>query len=161
MDQRTQLDELLDTLNTGTLAILCIGNVLKGDDGAGPLLAENISQEVAAEVIDAGTVPENYIGKISDLDPDLLLFVDAVDFGGRPGQIRVFQPQQLESGSISTHSLPPQTLLTIICARTSARVRLLGIQPLHFGFADPVSYEVAAAVEFLARRMMRALARRD
>ncbi|MHC4364602.1 MAG: hypothetical protein ACYSTJ_03955 [Planctomycetota bacterium] len=45
--------------------IVGIGNILKGDDGVGPLICQQLrGNEICAELIDAGTVPENYIQPI-------------------------------------------------------------------------------------------------
>jgi hydrogenase 3 maturation protease len=69
------------------VAVIGVGNRMRGDDGVGSVIAERL-QELAKGsllVIDAETVPENYLGVLLDSKPEVALFVDAVDFGGEVG----------------------------------------------------------------------------
>ena len=60
-----QLFEQLNKLRDSATVIVGIGNTLKGDDGAGPLVCQQLRRaKVCAGLIDAGTVPENYIQPI-------------------------------------------------------------------------------------------------
>jgi len=55
-------DEVLEKLRKlrGYRTIIVgIGNTLKGDDGAGPLVCQQLYGKVCAGVMDVGTVPEN------------------------------------------------------------------------------------------------------
>jgi hydrogenase maturation protease len=82
---------LQDILKKGKkVVVLCLGNIERGDDGAGPRLARAIKGRVSYEVIDAGVTPENYTGVIKRSGPDTIVIVDAVWFDGRPGETRVF-----------------------------------------------------------------------
>ncbi|MHC4292856.1 MAG: hypothetical protein ACYSTX_01070, partial [Planctomycetota bacterium] len=64
MVQKNQsLDHLKALTDTNTLFI-GIGQVLKGDDAIGPLLVEKLKGKISADIIEAGTVPENYIQPI-------------------------------------------------------------------------------------------------
>jgi len=123
-----QLLESLTPWRGSRVVILGIGNTLKGDDAAGPLVCERLSGRVPATVIDAGTVPENYIGPVLQAAPDVLLLVDGVDFGGRPGQIRVCAPEEIRGFAFSTHALALHLLIDLIRRETMLRVCLIGIQ---------------------------------
>ncbi len=71
--------------------VICgIGNDIRGgDDAFGVLVAERLkgglvkNQDVL--IINCGEVPENYTSKIAGFEPDLVVFVDAVDFKGEVG----------------------------------------------------------------------------
>ncbi len=80
-----------------TDVLLCVGNSMMGDDGAGPLLAEMCAAKPAGEwrVIDGGSAPENDVAAIRDLRPARLLLVDATDMGLNPGEIRVVNPDDI------------------------------------------------------------------
>ena len=90
MKADASLEESLRGLLHGRVLLLGIGNRLRSDDAAGPLLADRLSGRVNAEVIDAGDVPENYIGPIRKLGPEVVLALDAVRSGRRPGQVQLF-----------------------------------------------------------------------
>ena len=61
-----------------TDVLLCVGNSMMGDDGAGPLLAEKCAAAPKGNwvVIDGGSAPENDIVAIRELRPTRLLIVD-------------------------------------------------------------------------------------
>jgi hydrogenase 3 maturation protease len=145
-----QLLESLARWRDSRVVILGIGNTLKGDDAAGSLLCERLSGQVPARVIDAGPVPENYIGPILAAWPDVLFIVDAVDFGGRPGQIRVCTPDEIHAFTFSTHALSLHLSIDLIRREKNVEVRVIGIQAGRMKLGAPLSPAVQEAVETLA-----------
>lgn len=129
------------------VVILGVGNTLKGDDAAGPLVCECLSGRVPARVIDAGVTPENYIGSILEAAPDVLLIVDAVDFGGSPGQIRICTPDQVRRFAFSTHALSLHSLVDVIRREKKLEVYLIGIQAGRTRLGDCLSPAMREAVE--------------
>ncbi|MBN1507908.1 MAG: hydrogenase 3 maturation endopeptidase HyCI [Sedimentisphaerales bacterium] len=144
MDQR--LLESLAQWRDSRVVIVGIGSTLKGDDAAGPLVCERLSGRVSARVIDAGTVPENYIGVILKASPDVLFIVDAIDFGGRPGQIRVCMPDQIQALAFSTHALALHLSLDLVRRERTLDVRVIGIQAAQTKLGDCLSPAVREAV---------------
>lgn len=73
--------------NAVTNLVLTVGNSMMGDDGAGPLLAERMTQQPLADwqVIDGGSAPENVVHRIRALQPTRLVIVDAADMELAPG----------------------------------------------------------------------------
>ena len=150
MGTNQQLFEQLNKLRGSKTIIVGIGNTLKGDDGAGPLICEQLRKAgIAADVIDAGTVPENYIQPIVKKAPQNLLVIDAIDFGAAPGAISVFEPQQLNSTVISTHILSPRLFVDMICSALEVDVRFVGIEPAQTKLGESVSAQVSDAIEWL------------
>ena len=151
MGTNQQVFEQLNKLRGSQKTIIVgIGNTLKGDDGAGPLICEQLRKAgIAADVIDAGTVPENYIQPIVKKAPQNLLVIDAIDFGAAPGAISVFEPQQLSSTVISTHILSPRHFVDMIRHDVDADVYFVGIQPAQTRIGESVSAEVADAIQWL------------
>jgi len=149
MDTEEQLFDQLNCLsNSGTL-VLTMGNILKGDDAIGPLLYEQLKGKISTEIIDAGTVPENYIQTIIKKAPENLLVIDAIDFAASPGTIRIFKPSQLNSLIISTHSLSPRVFVDMITQEIDVNVNFIGIQPLQTQMGHPLSTEVDKAAKQL------------
>ncbi len=145
------LFEQLNKLRDSPTIILGIGNILKGDDGAGPLVYEQLTAaKISAGLIDAGTVPENYIQRIIKTAPRILLVIDAIDFGSEAGTIKVFEPQQLNSHVISTHTLSPRLFVDIIGRSIQVDVYFVGIQPAQTQLDQPVSASVSRAIERLS-----------
>ena len=151
MQADQQLFNQLSKLRGSSTVIIGIGNTLKGDDGAGPLVCERLTAaRISAGLIDAGTVPENYIQQIIKKAPGTLLVIDAIDFGAEAGTIRVFEPQQLNSHVVSTHTLSPRLFVDIIRRSIRVGVYFIGIQPAQTRLGQSVSAVVDMAIARLA-----------
>ncbi|WP_438918661.1 hydrogenase maturation peptidase HycI [Kosakonia cowanii] len=138
-----------------TDVLLCVGNSMMGDDGAGPLLAEMCAAKPAGEwrVIDGGSAPENDVAAIRDLRPARLLLVDATDMGLNPGEIRVVNPDDIaEMFMMTTHNMPLNYLIDQL-KEDVGEVIFLGIQPDIVGFYYPMTPPVKAAVETIYQRL--------
>jgi hydrogenase 3 maturation protease len=150
MGTNQQLFDKLNKLHNSVTVIVGIGNTLKGDDGAGPLVCEQLRGKVCAEVIDTGTVPENYIQKIIKKAPQNLLIIDAIDFGAPAGTINIFKPEQLNSLAFSTHTLSPRLFVDMVCQDIQVDVYFVGIQPAQLQLGQPQSSEISQAIQWLA-----------
>lgn len=149
-----QLFEHLRKFCGSRTLIVGIGNVLKADDGAGPLVCEQLKHaKVCVELIDAGTVPENYIQPIVKKAPENLLVIDTIDFGAPPGTIRVFKPEQLNSHAISTHTLSPRFFVDMVCQNIKPDVYFIGIQPAQIQLGQSISPQVSKAIRQLSHAL--------
>jgi hydrogenase 3 maturation protease len=149
MGANKELFEQLQKLSDSATLIVGIGNTLKGDDGAGPLVCEQLSGKVCAELIDAGTVPENYIQTIIKKSPHNMLIIDAVDFGAPAGTINIFKSEQLKSYAFSTHTLSPRLFADMVRQEIKVDVYFIGIQPAQMQFGQPKSAQVSEAIQWL------------
>jgi len=153
MGANKQLSEQLNKLRNSRTVIVGIGNTLKGDDGAGPLICQQLKGRTCAELIDTGTVPENYIQPIIKKAPQNLLVIDAIDFGAPAGTVKIFRPEQLNSIVISTHTLSPHLFIDMICRDVNVDVYFIGIQPAQTQVGQSVSAEVNQAIQQLSRTL--------
>ena len=145
---------LLSALEEPT-AVLCVGNPLRGDDGFGPAVARELAD--LPQVIDAGTTPENELPRAARGQPRSLLLVDAVHFGGRPGQLRVMSPGEMRFDDFSTHGIPLEMCARFMESACGAKTVVLACQPADTRLGAPLSPEVEAAVEETARLLRRVL----
>ncbi|ENF9938229.1 hydrogenase maturation peptidase HycI, partial [Enterobacter hormaechei] len=138
-----------------TDVLLCVGNSMMGDDGAGPLLAELCAANPPGSwvVIDGGSAPENDVVAIRELRPDRLLIVDATDMGLNPGEIRLIDPDDIaEMFMMTTHNMPLNYLVDQI-KDDVGEVLFLGIQPDIVGFYYPMTQPVKEAVDVVYSRL--------
>lgn len=138
--------------------ILGIGNELRRDDGIGPAVARALIAIGTVPAIDCATAPENFLGTIKKMKPDTVIMVDACDFGGAPGEFRLFRLEELDtmpSATVSTHTLPLSLIGTLIEREAGCRVELLGIQPVTVEFGEGLSDALERAkgriVDFLQK----------
>jgi len=149
-----QLFEQLNKLRGSATVIIGIGNTLKGDDGAGPSVCQQLRRaKVRAGLIDTGTVPENYIQLIIKKAPQNLLIIDAADFGASPGTIEIFKPEQLNSLVTSTHTLSPRLFIDMVRQDIKVDVYFVGIQPAQTQLGQSVSAEVNQAIQLLTHTL--------
>ncbi len=152
MSTDQQLSSRLNPLRDSITLVVTIGNILKGDDAAGPLISEKLkASKISAEVIDCGTAPENYIQKIIQKAPQNLLVIDAIEFGAEPGEVEIFDSEQLDTYAFCTHTLSPRFFVDIICKSIEVDVHFIGIQPAHTQLGSPVSKQVDSAIEKLCQ----------
>ncbi|VDY54834.1 Coenzyme F420 hydrogenase maturation protease [Klebsiella oxytoca] len=138
-----------------TDVLLCVGNSMMGDDGAGPLLAEMCAANPVGDwvVIDGGSAPENDIVAIRELRPERLLIVDATDMGLNPGEIRIVDPDDIaEMFMMTTHNMPLNYLIDQL-KEDIGEVIFLGIQPDIVGFYYPMTQPIKDAVEAVYARL--------
>jgi hydrogenase 3 maturation protease len=142
----------------GQVVLVGIGNPMRGDDVAGSWLAGRLKGKVPARVVDAGEVPESYLGEITRPRPDTVVLLDAVDFGASPGSAAILEQGDLaEGGLATTHRTPLHLLVEFVKRETGAGVFVLGVQPQHTAFGAAVSERVAEGLAALEDLLTTAL----
>ncbi len=124
------------------VALIGVGNRDRGDDAFGSLLAERVESSVRLVSIDCEEVPENFTGVIRQTRPELVVFVDTLDFGGRPGETVLAAPSTLTEDRFSTHRPSLGLVMDFVAKETGAEVRLLGVQPRSIELATAMTPEV-------------------
>jgi hydrogenase maturation protease len=110
----------------------CVGNVLRGDDGFGPAVAERL-----IDLPDGAEVVETGIGGIALLQELMagcngLVLIDAVDRGAEPGTVFVINPEVPEGEHVpDVHLANPERVLTMAKSMgvLPERVLIVGCQP--------------------------------
>jgi len=142
----------------GDLATLVVGvgNAARGDDGAGPAVVEELRQ-TGMKALDAGDVPERYLGPISESGASVVLFVDAVDFGGRPGEAALLAEHDLPQRSCVTHRSGLGLVMRYLREQAGQRSLLLGVQPGCVALGQGLTPPLRAAVKGVAAAVREAL----
>lgn len=140
----------------GKVVILGIGNTFRSDDGVGSLLANRIKDKVPYIVYDAGSSPENYLGKIIQDKPDNIIIIDAVDFGASPGEFRVLEVNDIKTINLfSTHNASLSLAINYLQNNLKVDIIILIIQPKTITFGDSLSPEISATLNKLEERFFR------
>jgi len=138
-------------------ALLCVGNSMMGDDGAGPRLAELFAEKPLPgwTVVDGGAAPENDIGYLRELRPAHLVIVDATDMGLPPGEMRIIDETDIaDMFMMTTHNLP-LTFLMQQLREAIPQITFVGIQPDVVAFYYPMSTAVEQAISRLHQLLPR------
>jgi len=106
---------------------MCIGNPDGGDDAVGPYVADGLKNSNIM-VLNCSTTPENYTSVVKRHNPNILIIIDAVDMGLKPGNIRIVPKEKIGVMTISTHGIPLSILIGYL-EQYVKKIFLIGIQP--------------------------------
>jgi len=129
--------------------VLGVGNILLADEGAGVHAMHYLQDHYDlpnTTYLDAGTLSFTLAADIADAD-NLVVF-DAAQIGAEPGEIKVFEDEEvdafLKSGRCSVHEVGFADLMDIarLEGHLPQRYALIGIQPEKLGWGDAPSETV-------------------
>ncbi|HOX22683.1 MAG TPA: hydrogenase maturation protease [Elusimicrobiales bacterium] len=142
---------LLEAARAKRAAFVFVGHPLRRDDGLGPYLAQRFKcGSTNHRVFDAGDALEGVAEDIIGFKPEIILIFDAAEFGGEPGEIRIFKPAELKAGvSVSTHSIPLPVMAALLESETGAEAFLVCVQLQDKSFGEGLAPPVAKAAESL------------
>ncbi|HAU37372.1 MAG TPA: hypothetical protein DCX07_06595 [Phycisphaerales bacterium] len=149
IDTPEHLAEHLAEVVRPSTVIVCVGNELCGDDGAGPAVARELAGSVPWEVCDAQTVPESFLMKIVNRRPASVVLVDGLDFAAPPGSVELFATDGLTGQGPSTHGPAPLAFLDVLAMVHPCPCAVLGIRPLRTEVGQGLSDEVRAGVDLV------------
>lgn len=142
----------------GRIAVVCLGNPLRGDDAFG-YLVYRLLRSAGFPALYAGAAPENVVGKLSKWKPKAVVIVDAL-LGGKPG-LNVIKLSEIENPSVlTTHSVPLELLLKA-AGIDPERVVVVGARAERLGLGEKPSEEVRRAAGEAARLLARVLTTGD
>lgn len=124
---------------------------MRADDGLGPKFIELAKDRgINASLFDCGTAPENYIIPILSTSCDTLILIDAASFGGREGDARIFDLNEISKVSFSTHNPSPRLLIDLLkTGKDDLNIFIISVQPKTTALGEPLSAEVKKALGVL------------
>ena len=159
LSPQTDLKDAIQTKVQGKVAIIGLGNIIRGDDGLGPKLIELLkARKVNASLFDCGTVPENYIFPILSTSCDTVILVDAADLGIEPGGVRVFGLEEIGNVSFSTHNPSPRLFTDLLkTGKENMNIFVVSVQPKSMALGEPLSEEVLRGLATLSETFFQVL----
>lgn len=143
------------------VAVVGIGQELRGDDAAGCVVAGSLQALLADHggllVLDSGPAPESQTGQLRRFQPALVIFVDAAQMGDPPGSVRWLPWEQTVGMSNSTHTLPIEMVARYLNATLGCEIFLIGIQPAAMTLGAPLTPAVQCAAEEVTAALLLAL----
>ena len=149
------------------VVILGVGNILFGDDGFGPEVANYLINHYAIPddtyVMDVGTGVRKLLFTItlSDVKPEEIVVVDAVDWGQDIGSLSLMSAAELPTSKVddfSLHQLPTSNLLCELQEDCGVKVTVVAcdvsVMPgtIRPGLSNAVQRAVLAAAQLIADR---------
>lgn len=119
----------------GRILVACVGNIFLGDDAFGVEMAKRLLDSPLPEgvdVIDFGIRSYDLAYALMQ-EWDLVILVDALPAGGKPGTVYVFEPE-LPDGELSmdAHTMNPVSVLQLVQALGGkvAHLLVVGCEPV-------------------------------
>jgi len=142
--------------DAGSVRIFGLGNPYRGDDAAGLVLADRLKQRFPGRVFsESATSPEAWVlAAADDASVGTVLFVDAADFGGIPGEARLFDSDSAARfiPALSSHQAPLGLFFEWL-GEKGKRGFLIGLQPAALSFGNPLSIPVSEALGLLEQNL--------
>ena len=135
-------------------AAVCLGTPYRGDDGAGPLVADRLRAD-GIRLLECDHEPTRLLDQWAGLD--LVVIVDAIRSGAPAGTVRRIEtdeePLPRDLGLASSHAFGVADALELAQAlgRAPRRVIVYGIEGAAFGMGDPMTAAVTAAATTVAQ----------
>jgi len=138
--------------------VIGLGNADRADDGLGLIISEKLKARFPSRAFsERESPPENIVlDHLNDEKVKGFLFIDAMDFGGRPGTFRIFTWDDASRfvPSLSTHKVPMTLIMSIINQHDKVPL-LLGVQPesveLMGELTEPVKHTLVRLESILER----------
>jgi len=149
----------------GKVLVAGIGNIFLGDDAFGVEVANRLRQRELSErvsVSDFGIRSYDLAYALMQ-DWDLVILVDALPHGGKPGTLYKFEPELPENAndsvSVDAHTMNPVAVLQLALALggTLPRTLVIGCEPANvepdqtgnFSLSPPVAAAVDEAIKMI------------
>ena len=156
----TLQDKLADWL-TGfeRVAVMGIGNPLRGDDAIGVEILKRLGQRAPENValFDCEMVPENFLSDVEQFQPTHILMIDAAELEAEPGEARLVPVEKITGAALSTHTIPLSLTAEILRGGTGAKVMLLGVKPERTEFGEGLSPRLQRTSEKVAGIIIEAI----
>lgn len=155
MNSFPDIQKKLDKEITKTsVALVGLGNLDRADDGFGLVLVGRLKQIFPDRVFsESERSVEGIVYDLLESDKyQKIIFTDAVHFKGIPGELRIFDINDIDSfvSPISTHKVPMSLLMGLIREQKKSSL-LLGVQPVSLDFMGSISPGVSSSLDFLVK----------
>jgi len=144
------LINFLGNIDLSRTTFVGLGNPDRCDDGAGLWFLSRLqaTDELAgSHFIHAERTPENHLHQIAELQPDLVVFIDAAHWGGEPGEIAGIFPDEISFAGMSTHSYSLSIVESYLKSQMPVECKFVAIEPWSFELISELSAPVHETLE--------------
>ncbi|MCS7231195.1 MAG: hydrogenase maturation protease [Elusimicrobiota bacterium] len=139
------LEDFFSEIIKKKTAFVGLGNFLRSDDAVGCYVVEKIREILKNNknflFINAGMMLENYLNKIIEFNPEIVLFVDALRDKNYTNDFYIFTQEFLHNYTFSTHTISLATLIEYLNQQLNKRILyfILGIKVESFDISEKLT----------------------
>ena len=116
--------------------LLGLGNILRGDDGVGVKIVQNLKDKICLRTLNVENAIENYLDKIKKTNPDFLLIIDAGDFS-KKSRFWLFSSKEIKDSALYfTHNTSLELTLQYLQKKKNFDILILGIKAKNCFFGE-------------------------
>lgn len=145
----THLLNRLTKYSNDKIVFVGLGNKARGDDVAGLLFTDILKSKSAfqnSKFVFAGKNPENHLQEIINYNPDAVVFIDAANWGGTPGEIMFLNSDNISNYDFSTHAFSIKLIEKFILLNRKMDFHYIGIQTKSNQLGKDISEEVRKSI---------------
>ncbi|MGE5558659.1 MAG: hydrogenase maturation protease [Bacillota bacterium] len=134
-------EKLILGLKAKKVLFIGLGNPWRGDDGAGLFLVDLLEKKLPQKnffYLKADENPENFLGEIRRIMPEVVLLFDSAALGKPGGEIDVLAEGSISNGCISTHTYSLSIFTAYLKSAFKCDVYIIGIQGETYGLSDGI-----------------------
>ena len=149
--QEKDLRSILARHTPFEIAVIGMGNRDRGDDGAGIMVADAFKDRAPYVFSESERTAESFVMGLKDIEKiKTVIFIDAVHFDGKPGEVRLFNSHSVKKimPAVSTHQISLSPLMSLLIQHKK-EVYLLGIQPETTALMSKMSHSVEKAIRHI------------
>ncbi|NHJ39614.1 MAG: hydrogenase maturation protease [Asgard group archaeon] len=138
------------------ICIMGIGNFDRADDYIGVATIELLEKKSFPDnvkIINAGPVPEAFTGVIKKEEPDILIIIDAAQMDEKPGTIRIFTEENVDSAYMITPHKVSMTMYLKYLRFELKKLKALfiGIQPKSLSYMVKMDPNVEKSAQYISQ----------
>jgi len=158
---RAELKKMLGSSSQSKVALVGMGHPFCSDDFAGSYLVKKLAVHRGSKLpegiylFDGEDNVEALITRITQLEPENVIFIDSCEMKAEPGETRLISVTETSYPFFTTHGVPLKLLAEQLLA--DSQVWILAIQPKKTDFGEHLSPEIQAAVESVSDFITRIL----
>lgn len=126
--------------------IVALGNPLKGDDAVAIEACKLLQEKF--QTIFAFTSPDAFVGKIKEMGPKNVFFVDAAIFDGAFGEVKLIT--DIKSFESSTHAIDFELIKKLL---SPIKIHFVGINIQKTVYFDSISNEMKEKLPKIANKI--------
>jgi len=127
--------------------VMSIGNPIKSDDNIGNIILDRLDIKDIIK-IKAGITPENFINQLKNFDE--VIIIDALEFEGETGEVKIFKLDEIKDSLVSTHNIPISLLKKFL---PNSKIKIIGIKPKNIEFGKELSEELKNKIEEIIEKV--------
>jgi hydrogenase 3 maturation protease len=153
MKNARQLEKLKAWLSQAEkVVVVGVGNTMRRDDAVGVEIVKLLQSKVSPNVllIEAETMPEDYMDQIVNFHPSHVLILDSGLIGEKPGNAQLLAPAENMKAAVSSHMLPLQVFCAYLEKAIRAKILMLIIQPKDTEIGENLTKELTNSAQKIA-----------